>query len=44
MDVLRLGVSCLPRLDLNHLDWRWWSCGNIDWHKPDWNILGNLYN
>ena len=44
MDVLRLGVSCLPRLDLNHLDRRWWSCGNIDWHKPDWNILGNLYN
>ena len=44
MDVLRLSVSRLLRLDLNHLDWRWRGRGNIDWHKPDWNILGNLDN
>ena len=44
MDVLRLRVSRLLRLDLNHLHWGWRSCGNIDWDKPHWNILGNFHH
>ena len=44
MDVLRLSVSRLLRLDLNHLHWRWWGGGDIDWHKPHWNILGDFNN
>ena len=44
MDVLRLRVAGLLLLDLNHLDWRWWSCGNIDWDKPHRNILGNFHH
>ena len=44
MDVLRLSVSSLLWLDLNHLHWRRGSCGNIDWDKPDGNVLGNFNN
>ena len=44
MDVLRLRVAGLLLLDLNHLDWRWWSRGNTDRNKVDWNILGNFNN
>ena len=44
MDVLRLSVSSLLWLDLNHLHWRRGSCGNIDWDKPDGNVLWNFNN
>ena len=44
MDVLRLRVGSLLWLDLNHLYWRRWSCGDIDWDKPHWNILGNFHH